>query len=1475
MNALLTRMRRTRHEEGGFTLIELIITVAILGIIAGGISSMLISSLKSQAASQKLLDSTIAQQQLAYWLPADMQSFGDAAGDIDTAASTGQTYCGGTAIPGIRVLHVAWSDNAGATAKNFSADYAVSIVGGVSMLTRYACNEGVASTQVLARGLSTAGTVANGAVATYSGGIVTMRVEIVARDGTNTVFQVSSVQRRASGAGALTGGGIIPPPGGSDPCLLDTTVGPPITVTPSTVTRTVGGTLSVAVLITVRTQGACGLLTANLAGSATPGVASIVLAQDTAFIDPLYERWTATLDTAATGWDAGTFTVSILDTGAAIAGAPTATLVVSGGGGCTATGFGPAPSSVGLDVDSKFNDKVVVTASGVSAGCGTLTASITQVSGGSAPPVPTLALGPINSVTQTGTLPKTGAVWTAGLYRLTLFNSGTPTGITADLDVGGYLSAVTNMVITAQPASSIAGAALPDVIVELRNAAGTVANVTNSVTIAIGTNPAGGTLSGIKTVNAVNGIATFNNLSINKTGTGYTLIVTSGGVPSVTSSAFNITNGPASRVAFDQQPTNAQAGAIITPSVTVRLEDQFGNLAVGGGSITLALKNNPSGGVLAGTDTQPVVGGIATFNDLLIDKLGTGYRLEASSGTLTKATSAAFNITAGAPSELRFATQPSNTAAAASFTTTVRIEDAGGNLTNSTASVTLTIGVNAGSGSLSGTVTRPAVAGVATFTGLSIDKAGVGYTLAAASSGLAGATSTPFNITAGPATKLLFSQQPSSAVAGAVITPGVTVWLIDANDNLTTSSASVTMAIGTNAGGGTLSGNVTRGAVGGVATFSDLSINKVGVGYTLTATSVALTGATSAGFTISAGPAAKLTFATSPPATVTAGVGINPAVSVRIEDAQGNLTTSTASVTIGIGVNPGTSTLGGTTSAPASGGVASFSTLTLNKIGTGYTLTAASSGLTGSTSSAFNVVAGSPAVLAFAQQPSSVNLGTQITPAVTVRIEDSFGNITGSTASISMSIGTNPGTATLGGTTPVAAVNGLATFSNLSLNRAGTGYTLVASSPGLTSATSNAFNVTQVPTKVVFVQQPTSTTSGATVSPAITVQVQDAGNNVVTSSTASITLAIASGPTGGVFTPTSTLTVTATNGVATFSNLAILKAGTYTVTATSAPLTAATSTSFTINPGTPSKLTFSVQPPASVNGGATIAPPVAVQVEDANGNVVTTSTASIALALNGPAGGTLSGTTPVNAATGVASFTNLSINKAGTGYTLVASSAGLTSATSTVINVNIGPAAKLVFSAQPVNSTAGASLGTVQVEIQDAGGNVVNSTATVNLAMGTNTVGAVLRSNGSTPVSGSAASGVATFSTLSLNRGGPAPFTLIASSGTLTGATSNSFTVTPGPAPTVTNPTNLAPRTLNKNITTTVTVTGANFITGASGTTLTLTDGSGKCSAGAVNVVSSTSITVVVTGSKTGTCHITVTNPDAQTVTVTGGINVV
>jgi hypothetical protein len=99
--------------------------------------------------------------------------------------------------------------------------------------------------------------------------------------------------------------------------------------------------------------------------------------------------------------------------------------------------------------------------------------------------------------------------------------------------------------------------------------------------------------------------------------------------------------------------------------------------------------------------------------------------------------------------------------------------------------------------------------------------------------------------------------------------------------------------------------------------------------------------------------------------------------------------------------------------------------------------------------------------LVFTVQPSNTVAGATIAPAVQLRAATSAGIVdTTFVNSVTVAIGANPAGATLSGTTTVPAVAGVATFSNLSINNASTGYTLTAAAPTLTSATSAAFNVT-------------------------------------------------------------------------------------------------------------------------------------------------------------------------------------------------------------------------------------------------------------------------------------------------------------------------------------------------------------------------------------------------------------------------------
>src|SRR5207244_3467969 len=140
-----------------------------------------------------------------------------------------------------------------------------------------------------------------------------------------------------------------------------------------------------------------------------------------------------------------------------------------------------------------------------------------------------------------------------------------------------------------------------------------------------------------------------------------------------------------------------------------------------------------------------------------------------------------------------------NTVAGAAITPAVQVtaQDGNGNTaTGFTGNITVAIGTKMGRASWRETETVAAVAGAATFSGLSIDKVGTGYTLTATGAG--SSTSAAFNIPAGPATALVLSVYPTNTVAGAAITPAVQVTAQDASGNTASGfTGNITVAIGT------------------------------------------------------------------------------------------------------------------------------------------------------------------------------------------------------------------------------------------------------------------------------------------------------------------------------------------------------------------------------------------------------------------------------------------------------------------------------------------------------------------------------------------------------------------------------------------------------------------------------------------------------------------------------------------------------
>jgi uncharacterized repeat protein (TIGR01451 family) len=322
---------------------------------------------------------------------------------------------------------------------------------------------------------------------------------------------------------------------------------------------------------------------------------------------------------------------------------------------------------------------------------------------------------------------------------------------------------------------------------------------------------------------------------------------------------------------------------------------------------------------------------------------------------------------------------------------------------------------------------------------------------------------------------------------------------------------------------------------------------------------------------------------------------------------------------------------------------------------------------------------GAASALAFGVQPSDTATATFFTPATTVRILDHFGNVTADSSSVVLALGNNPGGGTLSGTRTNAAVNGTATFNNLSLDKAGAGYTLLASSGTLSGTNSVAFNVTNGPATLVITTAPQTLTAGS-ISGLITVELQnEAGVPITTAVNRTINLITSSA--GGVFRNAAD-TVNITNVIipAGASSVNYLYrdtiAGNPIITNTTPLLIAATQTE-TVVAAAASKLVVVTQPSATAIAGVAFPIQPQVRVTDPFGNLVASFGSAITVAQT--AGGSLnaSPTAPTAApVSGVATFSGLFITNGGIN-TLTFTAPGVIGTNSAAINVGGGAPIKI------------------------------------------------------------------------------------------------------------------------------------------------------------------------------------------------------
>ena len=730
-------------------------------------------------------------------------------------------------------------------------------------------------------------------------------------------------------------------------------------------------------------------------------------------------------------------------------------------------------------------------------------------------------------------------------------------GSSASLDTAGLLGepsvATDSLVVTTQPPYYVTAGTPFGLTVTANKPDGSTDTAFNGdVTVS---NASGfGNLMGNTTVTAVSGVATFSGLTMTVASPYYgvySLKAASEGLSGTTTNRFQVSPLPASQLAILGSGTNILPG--VPFGLQVFAEDAYGNLDTNfTGQVTLDLGANFAGGTLSGVLSVAAVRGVATFSGLSIDTAGDGYAIRATGGSLPAQLGSPFNVT---NEQLVVTTQPpASVKAGSAFRLVAKIENGKGKVDTAFNGLVTLSGDILGQPLLGKTTVR-ASKGVATFSGLKLNEASASNVLIVTASGLPSTVSRPFDVVATTAKRLVVVAPPPSKVSAAAPFD-VAIAARDANGNVVTGfKGTVTLRLANNPGGAILGGKLTATAVGGVAVFHNLTLDKTGSGFALQMTAKGLAAATVTFDVTPAGTATHLVVTSQPPSQIAAGSDFG--LTVSAEDGFGTVDTDfSGDVTIG---DPSGSGLQGILTLPAVDGVATFTGLSREQAGSDLSLPAVAAGLDPATTNSFTVDPLSATQLDVWGPSNSVLPGSPF--GMTVFAEDPFGNVDPNFGgSVTLAWADNSNGAILDGTLAATAAKGKAYFAGLTIDRIGNDYSLQAETTTLPDATSMSFNVTSDQLAVTS-QPPGLMPIGSAFG--LTVAAKDAAGNVDTSFHGDVTVTLIDcGGIGAVL--SGTHTVTATSGIAVLSGFTLDQAGYYGLAVTADGVGATSSSGITV-----------------------------------------------------------------------------------------------------------------------------------------------------------------------------------------------------------------------------------------------------------------------------------------------------------------------
>lgn len=715
----------------------------------------------------------------------------------------------------------------------------------------------------------------------------------------------------------------------------------------------------------------------------------------------------------------------------------------------------------------------------------------------------------------------------------------------------------------------------------------TSANSTIQLLIRPASGPDGGSLTGTVEKNLVNGVVTFSDLGLPKSGSNYVLraqLKPSGSDPVAIlsdSNSFNVIPGSVSFVRFTSAPPAGVAPYEPFSFALEAVDAEYNRVTNFAGAITVSCTG------LIGTKTRSMSAGLVEFPELKLSQMGNQSLQISAPGMSTIAQNIAV---VGAVKELTFYTQPTTGVFdIPSGNIRLLVADSNGTpIPNFAPAVSLTVlSSNPTGGLITSDVNGPVVAsggvatifgtadgaGVVTFSGLTFNKA-ARYKLRASftkpsDGSLVTTDSNEFSIT-GAAAGLRFVAQPATPISAGANVNNFAVQAIDSLGNVVTNYTTpiklqlLPSPTATSVVSPTVQNFKDNSAekiatpASGAALFS-FGYKKAG-NFLLRATSGSLPVLHSNAMIVNPGDPINGIFTVQPPASAVAGVAL-ASFAVQLRDLYDNPITAVKGVTMTLSDANGV--LAGTSVVNTSAGTATFSALKVNTALAGLRLRGLFDGTKYTEySSTFNIVPAAHSAFKVMRKVGStssaslglVRVGEDIADSIHVQAVDAFGNlVTSYNSPVTLKMSANPQT-DLVGTLTRTAVNGEVEFDDIKYNSPRLGAIFTAFKTGGSTPTGNSVSfdvIGNYPSQLTFdaTAAPVATIATDTALPSFKIQVRDSAGSLMTNFNGDVW--IEDNPVdlndGGLVDSgnlDTSLKATATNGVATFTGFKMTRVGT-------------------------------------------------------------------------------------------------------------------------------------------------------------------------------------------------------------------------------------------------------------------------------------------------------------------------------------------